>query len=174
MSTSQETKKFGPFDHLKVMNYLPHRYPFLFVDKILELEVPYGAEGKLQPVGTRVVGLKNATINEPYFTGHFPGVPITPGVILIETMAQVSSFALLPWVKMDDQMRITSRFDLRLAGVDRTRFRRPFVPGESLTVTVETTKQRGPIWGFHCRGEVEGQLVVESDILASVTLEDKL
>lgn len=170
---STEMKKYGPFGHLQVMNYLPHRYPFLFVDSILEMQVPVGPEGKLQPVGTKVVGIKNATINEPYFTGHFPGVPITPGVILIETMAQVSSFALMPWVRTDDQMRIVSRFDLRLAGVDNTRFRRPFVPGETLVVIAETTKQRGPIWGFHCKGEVGGQLVVESDILASVSLEDK-
>jgi 3-hydroxyacyl-[acyl-carrier-protein] dehydratase len=173
MSGSQEMKQYGPFNHLQVMNYLPHRYPFLFVDSIREMLVPMGPEGKLQAVGTKVVGIKNATINEPYFTGHFPGMPITPGVILVETMAQVSSFALMPWLKTDENMKITSRFELRLAGVDNTRFRRPFLPGETLVVTAETTKQRGPIWGFHCKGEVDGQLVVESDIMAAVALEDK-
>jgi 3-hydroxyacyl-[acyl-carrier-protein] dehydratase len=169
---SQEMKKFGPFDHLQVRNYLPHRFPFLFVDRIMDIQVPVEAGGKLQPVGTKVVGLKNATINEPYFTGHFPALPITPGVILIETMAQVSSFAVLPWVKVDDKMRVTSKFDLRLAGVDACRFRKPFVPGDSLLVSVEVTKHRGPIWAFRCKGEVEGQLVVECDILASVTVEE--
>jgi len=167
---SQEIKKFGPFDHQRVMNYLPHRYPFLFVDRILSVEVPM-VDGKPQGLGTKVVGLKNATINEPYFTGHFPSVPITPGVILIETMAQVSSFAILPYVRTDDQLRVASAFDLRLAGVDDTRFRRPFLPGDSLVVTSEVVKQRGPLWGFRCRGEVEGNLVVESEILASVILE---
>ena len=167
-----ETKKFGPFDHLQVRNYLPHRYPFLFVDRILDLQVPLDAEGKLLYLGTKVVGLKNATINEPYFMGHFPHLPITPGVIMIETMAQVCSFGVLPWIKTDDQMRVVSRFDLRLAGVDNTRFRRPFVPGDSLKIQAEVIKHRGPIWAFRCTGEVDGQLVVESEIMASVTLEN--
>ena len=73
---SKELKKFGPYDHLQVMNFLPHRFPFLFVDKILAVEVPIGPDSKIQQVGTKVVGIKNATINEPYFTGHFPGVPL--------------------------------------------------------------------------------------------------
>lgn len=169
---SQDIKKYGPFDNVTVMNYMPHRYPFLFVDKIVDMQVPIGADGKLQRVGTKVVGLKNATINENYFTGHFPNMAITPGVILIETMAQVSSFAMLPWLKVDDKMKIISRFDLRLAGVDNTRFRRPFVPGDTQLFTVEVVKQRGPIWGFKCKGEVDGQLVVESDILASAVFEE--
>jgi 3-hydroxyacyl-[acyl-carrier-protein] dehydratase len=168
---SQEVKKFGPFDHLQVRNYLPHRFPFLFVDRILEMQVPVGSDGKLTQVGTKIVGLKNATINEPYFTGHFPEMPITPGVVMIETMAQMASFAVLPWVKTDKNMKVLSRFDLRLAGVDGARFRKPFVPGDSLKVTVEVIKQRGPIWGFTCKGEVDGALVVESEILASVSLE---
>ena len=164
-----EVKNFGPFDHLQVRNYLPHRFPFLFVDRILAMEVPVGEGGKLLELGTKIVGLKNATINEPYFTGHFPNLPITPGVIMIETMAQVASFAVLPWLKTDDQMRVTTPFDLRLAGVDAARFRRPFVPGDSLHVTCQVTKHRGPIWAFQCKGEVDGQLVVESEILASVS-----
>ena len=164
-------KRYGPYDHLQVMNYLPHRYPFLFVDRILEMTVPYGADGKITQVGTKVVGQKNATINEPYFTGHFPTMPITPGVIMIETMAQISSFAIMPWLNVDDKMRITSKFDLRLAGVDNTRFRRPFCPGDSLIMTVEVVKFRAPIWGFKCKGEIDGKVVVESDILASAMVE---
>jgi 3-hydroxyacyl-[acyl-carrier-protein] dehydratase len=169
---NQEVKKFGPYDHLQVMNFLPHRQPFLFVDRILEVTVPYGPDGKLTQVGTKVVGLKNATINEPYFTGHFPNMPITPGVIMIETMAQISSFAIMPFLKVDENMRIVSKFDLRLAGVDATRFRRPFIPGDSLLITVEATKYRAPIWGFKCKGTVDGQLVVESEILASAMVGD--
>jgi 3-hydroxyacyl-[acyl-carrier-protein] dehydratase len=168
---SQEMKKFGPYDHMQVRSYLPHRYPFLFVDKILSVEAPV-IDGKLTEQGTKVVGLKNATINEPYYAGHFPQMPITPGVILIETMAQIASFGVLPWVKVDSQLKVVSSFDLRLAGVDNTRFRRPFVPGDSLIVTMEVTKHRGPIWAFKGKGEVDGQLVVESEILASVTLGD--
>jgi len=153
------------------MNYLPHRQPFLFVDRILEMSVPYGKDGKPIQVGSKVVGLKNATINEPYFTGHFPKMPITPGVIMIETMAQIASFAIMPWLVVDDQLRIISKFDLRLAGVDNTRFRRPFCPGESLIITVEAVKCRGPIWGFSCKGEVEGKIIVESEILASAVVD---
>src|SRR5689334_15034447 len=70
MSETREMKKFGPYDHLQIMNYLPHRYPFLFVDRILSVEVPYGPDGQIQQVGTKVMGIKNATINEPYFAGH--------------------------------------------------------------------------------------------------------
>lgn len=168
---SQDVKKFGPFDHSKVLNYLPHRYPFLFVDKIHSVTAPVGPDGKVQQVGTRVVGQKNATINEPYFTGHFPGYPITPGVVIVEIMAQMASFAILPWLRVDDDLRILSKFELRLAGVDNTRFRRPLCPGDSLMIHVETVKQRGPIWSFRCKGEVDGHLVAESDILASAVVE---
>lgn len=170
---SHEYKLFGPFDNQRVLNFLPHRYPFLFVDKVLEVRAPMGADGKPVQVGTKVVGIKNATINEPYFTGHFPGMPITPGVVLIETMGQVASFALVPWVKLDADMRILTNFDLRLAGVDSCRFRRPVVPGDTLTVKCEVSKQRGPIWGFKCSAEIDGHVAVECDILASVSLEEK-
>ena len=127
----------------------------------------------MKPVGSTVIGIKCATINEPYFTGHFPGLPITPGVVLLETIAQISSFALLPWVKTDASMHVLSKFELRLAGIDSARFRRPFLPGDTLKVTTEVIKQRGPLWGFKAVGEVEGHLVVETEILASVSLEDK-
>lgn len=167
---SEEIKKFGPFDNNQVRNFLPHRFPFLFVDRILGLEVPVNA-GKMSELGTKVIGLKNATINEPYFVGHFPQMPITPGVIMIETMAQVASFAVLPWVKVDKDMKVLSKFELRLAGVDSTRFRRPFVPGDSLKVTMEVTKHRGPIWAFKGQGEVDGQLIVESELLASLSMD---
>jgi 3-hydroxyacyl-[acyl-carrier-protein] dehydratase len=166
-----EIKKYGPYDNRQVQNFLPHRYPFLFVDKILSVEVPLDAGGKKIPVGTKVIGIKNCTINEPYFTGHFPGMPITPGVVVIETMAQICSYGVMPWATLDADMRVIGSFELRLAGVDNTRFRRPFLPGDQLKVTAEVKKQRGPIWAFHCVGEIDGQLVVESDLMASVVAE---
>lgn len=167
---SQEMKKFGPFDSQKILNYLPHRYPFLFVDRIDELSVPVSSKGELEFVGTTVAGIKNATINEHYFVGHFPGMPITPGVIMIETMAQVASFAVFPWLKTDANMKILSGFELRLAGVDGARFRRPVVPGDQLVIKTIVTKKKGPIWGFQCTGSVDGHLVVECDMLASVAI----
>jgi 3-hydroxymyristoyl/3-hydroxydecanoyl-(acyl carrier protein) dehydratase len=87
-------------------------------------------------------------------------------------MAQMASFAILPFLRVDENLHIKSKFDLRLAGVDNTRFRKPFIPGDRLTITVDTVKQRGPIWGFKCTGEIDGQVVVESDILASAVVEE--
>ncbi|MCO5141765.1 MAG: 3-hydroxyacyl-ACP dehydratase FabZ [Oligoflexia bacterium] len=166
-------KVFGPFDQGQVRNYLPHRFPFLFVDKILEIKVPVTEGGSMKEVGTIVKGIKNATINEPYFVGHFPNMPITPGVVIIETMAQMASFAVLPWVDLDKDMKVQSSFELRLAGVDNARFRKPFFPGDSMMITCEVTRHKGPIWGFKCKGEIEGSLVAETDLLASVVLGEK-
>ena len=169
---ASERKTLGPFNNVQVMNFLPHRYPFLFVDKITEVSVAMEG-GKPKQVGTIVKGVKNATINEPYFTGHFPAMPITPGVILIETMAQVASFAVLPWVELDSEMRVKGSFDLRLAGVDAARFRKPVVPGDSVTVICEVKKQRGPLWSFSCRMETDGSVAAECDLLATVALGEK-
>ena len=165
-----ETKVYGPFESKKVINFLPHRYPFIFVDKIQKLEVPVNEKGKLVQLGTKVTGVKNATINEPYFTGHFPGMPITPGVVLIETIAQVASFCLYPWLDCDEDMRVQSKFEIFLLGVDGARFRKPFVPGDSLIITAEVTKQRGSFWSFRCVGTIDGQTAVEADLLATVNL----
>lgn len=172
-SEMKEWKKMGPFESPQIMNFLPHRYPFLFVDRILELNVAMDAKGEKQQVGTKVIGIKNASINEPYFVGHFPTMPITPGVILVETMAQVASFSLYPWVQTDKNMHVLDGFELRLAGVDTARFRKPVVPGDSMRITTEVTKFRTPLWGFQCKAEVDGSVVAECAILASVSLAKK-
>ena len=169
---NEEVRKLGPYGPVQVQNFLPHRYPFLFVDKILQVDVPY-ADGKPQAVGVKIVGVKNATYNEPYFVGHFPGMPITPGVILIETIAQISSFALIPFMQVSEDMKILGQFDLRLAGVENTRFRRPFLPGDTLTVKSEVIKQRGLLWWFKAIGEIEGNAAVECEFLAAITLGGK-
>lgn len=167
-------KKYGPFDSVQVMQFLPHRYPFLFVDKITDLQAPLDGDGKLKQVGTISRGVKTATINEPYFTGHFPDMPITPGVILVETMAQVACFALYPWVNGGDpSMDRKKGFALRLAAVDAARFRRPVVPGDVMQITAEVKKFRSPVWGFHCKIEIDGELAAECEILASVTFGEK-
>lgn len=158
------------FSSVEVLNFLPHRQPFLFVDKIEKLEIVKDANGQPVQVGTKVTGIKAATINEPYFMGHFPGLPITPGVVLIETMAQVASFSVYPWVKGDSDADIG--YEMRLAGVDSARFRKPVVPGDVLRITTEVTKYRNPIWGFKCyvTSALDGSAVAECDLLASLVI----
>jgi 3-hydroxyacyl-[acyl-carrier-protein] dehydratase len=124
-----------------IMKILPHRYPFLLVDKIVEI-VP----------GKRAVGIKNVTINEPQFTGHFPGRPIMPGVLMIEAMAQVGACALLCEEKYKNQL-------VYLAGIDRIRFKRLVVPGETLQITTELSNIRGNI------GKGKGNIYINNEMV---------
>jgi len=130
---------------------LPHRYPFSLVDRIIDY-IP----------GSRAVGIKNVTFNEPHFQGHFPGRPIMPGVLIIEAMAQVGGIVLtqLPDIPAGLFM---------FAGIDKVRFRRPVVPGDQLIMSVEllSVKMRrfGKMYG---RAEVEGQLVTEGELTFSI------
>ncbi|MEN9723208.1 MAG: hypothetical protein RJB38_1194 [Pseudomonadota bacterium] len=165
----------GPYylDIEKIRAFLPHRAPFLLVDRILEIS-PQGDLSKFElnngsdKVGTRVVGIKNFTYNEPFIPGHFPNYSIVPGVIQIETMAQVASFALYPFLSGRPEM--ARGFQCILVGVDGTRFRKPVIPGDTLRVQAELTKARGKIWGFHVEGFVDGQRAVEADILANLAM----
>lgn len=162
-------KKFGPLSVDQIQKVLPHRHPFLLVDRILEIhsstdsnESPPSAE-----LGARVIAIKNITFNEPCFQGHFPGFAIFPGVLIIEAMAQTSCFSLYPSM-IHDLERITRHFQCVLVGVDSTRFRRPVVPGDTLQIEAELTKKRGKLFGFQCRGLVNGQVVSEAEILANL------
>jgi 3-hydroxyacyl-[acyl-carrier-protein] dehydratase len=153
----------------EVQKYLPHRPPFLLVDRILEIH-PNGKLTDLSPanmIGTRVVGIKNASMNEPHFQGHFPGFPVMPGVLMIETMAQVSSFSVYPYVKHDLE-RFAREFECILVGVDSVRFRKMVVPGDTIRVETEVSKCRGKLWAFKCVASVEGQKVAEAEILANL------
>lgn len=127
----------------EIMKVLPHRYPFLLVDKILEFEPE-----------VRAVGLKNVTVNEPYFAGHFPGRPIMPGVLMIEAMAQVGAYAMLSTEKYRGQLAY-------LAGVDKIRIKRMVVPGDSLIITAEIASIRSNI------GRGRGKIVVGDELAAS-------
>ena len=153
----------------QIQRFLPHRSPFLLVDRILEIH-PVGDLSEPPPsakVGTKVVALKNVSFNEPYFQGHFPGFAIVPGVLLIETMAQVASFSVYPGMaKNIDQM--SKDFQCILVGVDNARFRKPVVPGDSLRIETDVTKCRGTLWGFHCSITVDGERVAETDLLANL------
>ena len=135
----------------EIMRTLPHRYPFLLVDRILEYEA-----------GKRVVGLKNVTINEPFFQGHFPGHPIMPGVLIIEAMAQVGGILMLGLVE-DPEAQVVYFISL-----DNVRFRRPVRPGDQLRFELEVTQLRGATCKMHGIARVDGEIAAEADMGAMV------
>ncbi len=144
---AKETRMLGIEEIMKV---LPHRYPFLLVDRILELEAKH------------VVGIKNVTINEPFFQGHFPGHPIMPGVLIIEAMAQVGGVLLMGTVD-DPQSKVVYFMSL-----DNVKFRRPVKPGDQLRFEVELLQIRARIARVHGVAKVEGEIVCEADMSAMV------
>jgi UDP-3-O-[3-hydroxymyristoyl] N-acetylglucosamine deacetylase/3-hydroxyacyl-[acyl-carrier-protein] dehydratase len=133
------------------MKVLPHRYPFLLVDRILEMEDK-----------KRVVGIKNVTINEPFFQGHFPGHPIMPGVLIIEAMAQVGGVLLLGAVPDPDSKVVY------FMSLDNVKFRRPVRPGDQLRFEIELQQVRGMVCKMRGLAKVDGELVAEADMAAMV------
>jgi 3-hydroxyacyl-[acyl-carrier-protein] dehydratase len=130
---------------------LPHRYPFLLIDRILELE------------DMRVVALKNVTMNEPFFQGHFPGFPVMPGVLIIEAMAQAAAVLVLNRVE-DRENKIVF-----FASINEAKFRRPVVPGDQLRVEVTFLKLKPSVAKVQGRATVDGQLVAEAEIVATLS-----
>jgi 3-hydroxyacyl-[acyl-carrier-protein] dehydratase len=135
----------------EIMKILPHRYPFLLVDRIEEVET-----------GKRIVGIKNVTVNEPFFPGHFPGHPVMPGVLIIEAMAQVA--AILAYVSSDDSVRSKVTY---FVGIDKARFRKPVVPGDQLRLELEAVGCKRGIWNFIGKVQVAGKLVAEAELKAT-------
>ena len=141
-------------DSQEVRETLPHRYPFLLVDRVSELEA-----------GRRVVGIKNVTVNEPFFQGHFPDRPVMPGVLILEAMAQtggVLAFKSSP---------PAGRPLVYLTGVDAAKFRKPVVPGDQLRFEIEVLKRRPPFWRMQGKAFVGADLVCEAELTAMVTEE---
>jgi 3-hydroxyacyl-[acyl-carrier-protein] dehydratase len=134
----------------EIMKILPHAYPFLLVDRIVEMDP-----------GKRIVGIKNVTYNEPFFPGHFPGRPIMPGVLIVEAMAQTAG--VLVFKSLPEEKYGQAVFFL---GIDSVRFRKPVIPGDQLRLEVEITKHRQAIWGFKGKASVDGKLVAEAELLA--------
>lgn len=145
----------GTADIREIMKLLPHRYPFLLVDKIIEIDSDNSA-----------IGIKNVTANEPHFTGHFPDQPIMPGVLLIEGMAQTAGAICA-------RKTATGSNLVYFMTIDNARFRKPVVPGDRVEYHVVKQKQRGSIWKFHCDAKVDGQLVAEADIGAMIISKDE-
>ena len=134
----------------EIMKILPHRYPFLLVDRIEEMEV-----------GKRVVGYKNVTINEPFFQGHFPGFPVMPGVLVIEAMAQVGAAAILSMPEYEGKIAL-------FAGIDKARFRRQVVPGDCLRIVVEVTNLRKTIGKSTAVAYVGEKVAAEAELMFAI------
>lgn len=139
-------------DTRKIMDVLPHRYPFLLVDRVVEIE-----EGK------RAVGIKNVTVSEPFFQGHFPGHPVMPGVLIVEALAQTGGVLVV----MTDP-EATRGKNMYLAGMDRVRFRRIVLPGDQLRLEVTVIKRRGSLWVMDGTATVEGATAAEAEMMASL------
>jgi len=134
-----------------IVNCIPHRYPFLLVDRILEMEAE-----------RRIVAIKNVTMNEPFFQGHFPGAPVMPGVLIVEAMAQAGAVLLLHDMKERDDRLIL------FTGIDKARFRRPVVPGDQLRFTLDVLKRRTRAFKLKAIAEVDGKLAAEAEIMSSL------
>lgn len=152
----------------EILAFLPHRDPFLMVDQILSITGPNPMtdENPKNKLGIKVVGQKNVHIGEPHFKGHFPDFPIMPGVLIVETMAQVASFSMYPYMMQESNIR--SKFQCVLVGVDQARFRIPVVPGDTLRIETEVTGCRTYLWSFLCKGFVGDKLVAEAKIMANL------
>jgi 3-hydroxyacyl-[acyl-carrier-protein] dehydratase len=148
----QRSRPESPTDLLAL---LPHRYPFLLVDRIVEV-----AAG-------RAVTLKNVSHNEPYFNGHFPGMPVMPGVLILEALAQSAALLALSSLGGDS----TPFF--MLTGLDKVRFRRRVVPGDQLRIEVRLLRQHRPLWKMHAEARVEGELAAEAEVSA-MEVEEKI
>lgn len=137
----------------EILKYLPHRYPFLLVDRVLSC----------QP-GKDIIALKNVTINEPFFVGHFPHHPIMPGVLIIEALAQAAGILTLK--TMDAKTNNDSIY--YFVGIDEARFKKPVQAGDQLTLKVEILRQIKGVWKYSAKAEVDGQLVTEAKLMCTM------
>ena len=152
MNETPEKTELGTIEILELLKLLPHRYPFLLVDRIIEVDGDISA-----------IGIKNVTINEPFFQGHFPTFPVMPGVLLIEGMAQTAGALCVH--TMDQEHHATIVYFM---AIDRARFRRPVVPGDQVRYHVVKIRNRGRVWRFKGEARVDGKLVAEAEISAMV------
>lgn len=141
-------------DSTDIQDLLPHRYPFLLIDKVIELEPE-----------KRIVAKKNVTLNEPFFQGHFPGNPIMPGVLIVEAMAQAG--AILAF-----RSGLTGENVVYFMSIEKAKFRKPVVPGDSLTMEVTVLQRRNNVWKFSGKTSVDGSVVSEADFTAMVQGKD--
>ena len=139
-------------DVIDIAKLLPHRYPFLLVDRVVELEP-----------NKKLVGYKNVTANEDFFNGHFPGLPVMPGVLILEALAQACAILAFKSTGYDPKDYV-----IYLMGIDGARFRKPVVPGDQLTLTAEVVKAKSVVWKQRGVATVDGQVVAEGEFLATI------
>ena len=139
-------------DIQRIMKLIPHRYPFLLVDRIIECVKDESA-----------VGLKNVTMNEPHFTGHFPGAPVMPGVLIIESMAQTAGILVMHTLGLESENRL-----VYFMTIDEARFRKPVTPGDTLHIHVTKERSRGMVWKFKGEAKVNGVLCAEATSSAMI------
>ncbi len=148
-----DTGSKTPFaDIARIMEMIPHRFPFLMVDRLVEL-VP----------GESAVGLKNVTLNEPQFQGHFPRAPVMPGVLIIESMAQTSALLVVETLGEEAEGKL-----VYFMSIDGARFRKPVEPGDTMMIHVKKQRRRRNVWKFACEVRVDGALVAEASIAAMI------
>ena len=152
MNDAATANSLDSLDILGLMRLLPHRYPFLLVDRIIEIDGDNSA-----------IGIKNVTANEPHFQGHFPEQPVMPGVLIVEAMAQTAGAICMRSTGEDKPSLVY------FMTIDNAKFRRPVVPGDRLEIHVKKLKQRGNIWRFACEAIVEGTKVAEAEISAMMS-----
>ena len=143
-------------DIQKIMEMIPHRYPILLVDRVIALDP-----------GKSATSIKNVTMNEPQFTGHFPGYPVMPGVLIIEAMAQTAALVVVDFLGEEAKGKV-----VYFMTIDNARFRKPVTPGDTMHVRVEKIQSRGPVWKFRGTATVEGKVCAEAVYSAMMTDND--
>ena len=147
---SEQTAEFDDLNITQIMAILPHRYPMLLVDKIIDMSLEGGA-----------TGIKNVTMNEPFFQGHFPGKPVMPGVMIIEAMAQTAAAYTAHVENLDTEGKV-----VLFMGVEKAKFRRPVVPGDQLHIHIRVAQKRAPVWRYEAKARVDGKIVTEAHFSA--------
>jgi 3-hydroxyacyl-[acyl-carrier-protein] dehydratase len=151
-SSERGVPDIAEIDVNRIKELIPHRYPFLMIDKIRSIEFD-----------KRAIGIKNVSVNEPHFDGHFPNRPVMPGVLIIETMAQTAGCLVVATLGEEAEGKL-----VYFMTVDNARFRKPVVPGDQLEVDVEKQRNRGPVWKFSGKARVDGALVAEAVFSAMI------
>lgn len=155
-ATADSSKTAPDLDVMRIMQMIPHRYPMLMIEKVVDIVL-----------GESAVGIKNVSINEPFFTGHFPSRPVMPGVLIIEAMAQTAAVLVVSTLGADAEGKL-----VYFMTIDEARFRKPVMPGDTLHIHVTKQRNRGNVWKFLGEAKVNGVLVAEA-IYSAMILDEK-